>query len=148
MPGVKLGLVLHDLRLVRSLLTFLLVFLRLTFPSAGVLSHLLYYWLLCLSVYQNKSSYNMGHAPPTMAKAASWNTEHMGWKCGNALLSSSLSKIIKSGWSNFTECAIFGNSCSQGGKKQLLNVRIIKEDDAFGEGMAKRRHWDYFSHAG
>lgn len=48
------------------------------FPNARGLSHLIYYWLLCLPVYQNKFSYNMGHALPTMAKAASWETEHMG----------------------------------------------------------------------
>lgn len=32
--------------------------------------------------------------------------------------------------------------------KQLLNVRIIQEDAAVGEGLSKRRHWNSFSHVG
>lgn len=82
-PGLKQGLILHDLRLVRSLLTspfseakFKVV--KLKFPDATGLSHLIYYWLLCLPVYQNKSPYNMGHALPTGAKATSWETKSMG----------------------------------------------------------------------
>ena len=56
----------------------------------------------------------MDHALPTKAKAASWEREHMGWKFGSKMLSSVLSKIIKSRWSNFIECGIFGNNFSKG----------------------------------
>ena len=56
----------------------------------------------------------MDHALPTKAKAASWETEHMDWKCGSKMLSAVLSKIIKNRWSNFIECEIFQNNFSKG----------------------------------
>lgn len=145
--SLKQRLVLHDLKWVGHVLTFLLflkgkfTFVRACFPVLESCSLSFSYWLLCLSTCKNKSSYGIGHALPTTVKAVSRETEDRSlcWVLSfprHLRVDSQISLSVE-----YLEI-VFPRG------KMLLNSKIIEEDDAPGKRLSKMKHWDCFSHVG